>query len=41
MPLSLASGDHQLEVIADPEQDILEDPVMRANNRAALELHIP
>ncbi|MFM9089499.1 MAG: hypothetical protein ACKOPT_15450 [Cyanobium sp.] len=41
VPLSLASGHHQLEVIADPEQDILENPVMQANNRAALELHIP
>ncbi|MFO0075682.1 MAG: CARDB domain-containing protein [Cyanobacteriota bacterium] len=38
LPLDLAPGAHRLEVIADPEQQILEEPAMQRNNRAVLEV---
>jgi hypothetical protein len=40
VPLELAPGRHRLEVIADPELEILERPELRANNRLVLELHV-
>ena len=40
MPLNLACGNHRLEVIADPEQQILEAPGQQANNRAVLEVTV-
>ena len=40
MPLELAPGRHRLEVIADPQREILERPELQANNRLALELHV-
>jgi len=40
MPLELSPGRHRLEVIADPEQQILEAPAQQANNCAVLELWI-
>lgn len=41
LPLPLAAGAHRVAVIADPEQDILEAPELRANNRAELQLQLP
>ena len=38
VPLELAPGRHRLEVIADPEQEILERPELQTNNRLALEV---
>lgn len=40
LPLELDPGRHRLEVIADPEQQILEAPEQQANNRAGLEVHL-
>jgi hypothetical protein len=40
VPLELAPGRHRLEVIADPQREILERPELQANNRLALELHV-
>jgi hypothetical protein len=40
VPLALPAGRHRLEVIADPERQILEAEELQANNRAALELQI-
>lgn len=38
VPLALSPGRHRLEVIADPEQEILERPELQANNRQLLEV---
>ena len=38
VPLELAPGTHRLEVIADPEQQILEAAQQQANNRVVLEV---
>lgn len=38
MPLPLPPGRHQLEVIADPEHQILEAEALQSNNRASLEV---
>jgi hypothetical protein len=38
VPLELGPGQHRLEVLADPEQQILEAAGLGANNRAVLEL---
>ena len=38
VPLELAPGTHRVEVIADPEQQILEAAEQQANNRAVLEV---
>ena len=38
VPLALASGSHCLEVIADPEGQIIEPTNQQANNRARLDL---
>ena len=40
VPLELGGGSHRLEVIADPEQQILEAPEQQANNRAVLEVSL-
>jgi hypothetical protein len=40
VPLALAPGRHRLEVIADPQREILERPELQANNRLALELDV-
>jgi hypothetical protein len=41
VPLDLLPGSHRIEVIADPESQIIEPDAQRANNRASLELRIP
>jgi hypothetical protein len=38
VPLGLPPGRHCLEVLADPEQQILEEAALQANNRAVLEV---
>jgi hypothetical protein len=38
VPLALSPGRHRLEVIADPEREILERPELQANNRQLLEV---
>ncbi|MEN9542219.1 MAG: hypothetical protein RLZZ459_2310, partial [Cyanobacteriota bacterium] len=38
LPLDLSPGHHRLEVIADPERQILEAPALQANNRVVLEV---
>jgi len=38
LPLDLSPGRHRLEVIADPERQILEAPALQANNRVVLEV---
>jgi hypothetical protein len=38
--LDLSPGPHRLEVIADPEQQILEAAELQANNRAVLEVQL-
>ncbi len=38
VPLCLETGVHRLEVIADPEHQILEEASLQANNRAVLEV---
>jgi hypothetical protein len=40
VPLELPAGRHRLEVIADPERQILEDEGLRSNNRLVLEVEI-
>jgi CARDB len=40
VPMVLGGGRHRLEVIADPEQQILEAPEQQANNRAVLEVSL-
>lgn len=40
LSLTLDDGRHQLEVIADPEQQILEAPEQQANSRVVLELTV-
>jgi hypothetical protein len=40
VPLELPPGRHRLEVIADPEQEILERPELQANNRQLLEVEV-
>ena len=40
LALDLSPGPHRLEVIADPEQQILEAPELQANNRAVLEVRL-
>lgn len=40
MPLPLPAGSHRLEVIVDPERNILEEESRRANNRQMLELEL-
>ena len=40
VPLQLPAGGHRIEVIADPEQQILDTPALHANNRALLELQL-
>jgi hypothetical protein len=38
VPLGLEPGRHHLEVLADPQQQILEDRSLQSNNRVALEV---
>lgn len=40
LPLALEPGRHRLEVIADPEREILERPELQANNRQVLEVEV-
>lgn len=40
LPLDLEPGRHRLEVIADPEWQILERPELQANNRQVLEVEV-
>jgi hypothetical protein len=40
VPLELTPGAHRLEVIADPQLEILERPELQANNRLALEVEV-
>ena len=40
VPLDLAPGRHRLEVIADPQLEILERPELQANNRLVLEVEL-
>lgn len=40
LPLELSAGPHQLQVIADPEQDVLETKEHQLNNRACLQLTV-
>jgi hypothetical protein len=40
VPLELVPGHHRLEVIADPQLEILERPELQANNRLALEVEV-
>jgi hypothetical protein len=40
LPLDLPTGQHQLEVIADPQRQILETAAAQCNNRASLNLEI-
>ncbi|MFM7238029.1 MAG: hypothetical protein ACKOZN_00270 [Cyanobium sp.] len=40
VPLELVPGRHRLEVIADPQLEILERPELQANNRLALEVEV-
>lgn len=40
VPLALPPGRHRLEVIADPQQEILERPELQGNNRLALEVSV-
>ena len=41
VPLVLPPGAHRIEVIADPEGQILEEAAYQLNNRAALEIELP
>ena len=38
VPLDLPAGGHRIEVIADPERQILEAEALQADNRAVLEV---
>ncbi|MCS5704643.1 hypothetical protein NZK27_00410 [Synechococcus sp. FGCU-3] len=40
-PLELPAGSHRIEVIADPERQIIEGAAYQLNNRAALEIQLP
>ena len=40
VPLELPAGTHRLEVIADPEGQILEEAALQLNNRASLEIQV-
>lgn len=40
VPLDLTPGRHRLEVIADPQLEILERPELQTNNRLALEVAV-
>ena len=40
VPLDLPAGAHRIEVIADPELQILEAEALQANNRAVLEVQL-
>ncbi|MCU0528929.1 MAG: hypothetical protein MUD04_05450 [Cyanobium sp. Prado107] len=40
VPLTLAPGRHRLEVIADPQREILERPELQVNNRELLEVEV-
>jgi hypothetical protein len=40
VPLDLPLGGHRIEVIADPEREILEAEALQANNRAVLEVQL-
>ena len=40
VPLHLTAANRRIEVIADPEHDVLEQPEQQRNNRAVLELHL-
>jgi hypothetical protein len=40
LPLALPAGQHHLEVIADPQRQILETAAAQCNNRASLTLEI-
>ena len=40
VPLELTPGRHRLEVIADPQLEILERPELQTNNRLALEVEV-
>ena len=41
VPLQLPAGTHRLEVIADPEAQILEEAAFQLNNRATLDIQLP
>jgi hypothetical protein len=41
VPLQLPAGTHRLEVIADPQGQILEDAALQLNNRASLDIQVP
>jgi hypothetical protein len=41
VPLQLPAGTHHLEVIADPQGQILEDAALQLNNRASLDIQVP
>ena len=41
MPLQLPAGTHRLDVIADPENQILEEAAFQLNNRATLDIQLP
>lgn len=41
MPLSLSPGDHNISVIADPEQIVIDAPGRRENNQITLNVEIP
>jgi hypothetical protein len=40
VPLDLPSGGHRIEVIADPERQILDTDALQANNRVVLEIQL-
>jgi hypothetical protein len=40
VPLDLRPGGHRIEVIADPERQILDSEALQANNRAVLEVQL-
>ncbi|MBM5806948.1 MAG: hypothetical protein FJ056_04540 [Cyanobacteria bacterium M_surface_10_m2_179] len=40
VPLDLSAGDHRIEVIADPEHQILDTEALQANNRSVLEVQL-
>ncbi|MCP9926536.1 hypothetical protein [Cyanobium sp. CH-040] len=40
VPLALEPGRHRLEVIVDPQREVLERPELQANNRRVLEVEV-
>jgi hypothetical protein len=40
VPLDLSPGGHCIEVIADPERQILDSEALQANNRAVMEVQL-